>query len=63
VFESLAALNAIDALGPRAASVVGTVRTLPDKGPAPDGRDSSYIPRLLEHISASGLPRQAGDSR
>ena len=53
VFVSLAALNAIDSLGPRAASIADAVLALPNKGPSPDARYSSYVLRLLEHIPQS----------
>jgi arylsulfatase A-like enzyme len=55
VLISLPALNALDALGSRAASVKEVVKAMPSKGPAPNARYTSYAPRLLESIT--GLKR------
>jgi uncharacterized sulfatase len=51
-FASIAALNALGALGPKATSVVTTVQSLPDKGTSPDARYNSYIPRLLADLTS-----------
>lgn len=56
VFTSIAALNAIDALGPRAASLSGPIAKLPKRGQFPDGRYSSYVPRLLEDLQSTSRP-------
>ncbi len=52
VFTVMAALNAIGALGEKAAPLAATVKALPSKGPAPDGRFNEYAPRLLEELRA-----------
>jgi uncharacterized sulfatase len=52
VFSALAALNSLEALGPKAAPLAGFFRTLPIEGPAPDGRYKSYVPRLVENLQA-----------
>ncbi|WP_435011267.1 sulfatase-like hydrolase/transferase [Tundrisphaera lichenicola] len=51
VFTSMTALAAIDDLGPRAGSLAKSIRALPAKGPAPDPRYASYVPRLLQDLS------------
>ena len=50
VFSALAALNSLEALGPKAAPLAGFFRTAPTEGPAPDARYTSYVPRLLENL-------------
>ncbi len=52
VFVALAALSALDALGDKAAAVAPQIQELPAKGPAPDARYSSYVPRLLGDLQA-----------
>lgn len=52
VFSVMAALNAITALGDKAAPLAATIKALPSKGPAPDGRFSGYPARLLEELRA-----------
>ena len=47
VFTVMAALTALDALDAKAAPVADRIGALPEKGPAPDRRYDSYIPRLL----------------
>ncbi len=47
VFTVMAALNAIDALGEKAAPLAATLKALPTSGPAPDARFKEYVPRLL----------------
>jgi uncharacterized sulfatase len=51
VFSALAALNALDALGPKAAPVAAAIKALPEKGKSPDARYNSYVPRLLEELN------------
>jgi uncharacterized sulfatase len=51
-YVAIQALNAIDALGERAASIKEDVRRLPMKDLPPPQRASSLIPRLVEHILA-----------
>jgi arylsulfatase A-like enzyme len=55
VFVSMAALNALDALGSRAAPAAAAIATFPEKGSAPDGRYSSYVPRLLERLGETAV--------
>ena len=50
VFNALAALNSIDALGRKAASLATTIQSLPTNGPSPHVRYSSYVPRLVEDL-------------
>jgi uncharacterized sulfatase len=52
VFVSMAALNALDALGDKAASEVMIINKMPVNGKVPDPRYSSYVPRLLEDLQA-----------
>ncbi len=50
VFTVLAALNALETLGPKAMPLRDTIAALPGRGPAPDARYSSYVPRLLQDL-------------
>mgnify|MGYP001036462129 CR=1 FL=1 len=50
LFIVMAALNAIDELGDRAAPLRQSLHTLPTEGPMPDARHKNYVPRLLEHL-------------
>lgn len=50
LFVALAALGAFDALGERAAAAGPQIVTLPAKGPSPDPRYDSYVPRLLTDL-------------
>jgi hypothetical protein len=59
VFTVMAALNGLDALGPKAGPVSEAVASLPDKGPAPDPRYASYVPRLLEELRGRLTPAKA----
>ena len=56
VFTSMFALTVIDHLGAKAAPLRDAVKTWPAKGPSPDERFDSYVPRLLksigEHVAA-----------
>lgn len=52
VFVSMFALNAIGQLGPQANDLRAKVKDWPEKGPAPDGRYNSYVPRLLADLAA-----------
>ncbi len=47
---SLLALNAIDALGPRAVSLHTTLATMPRQDPAAEPRMAEYVPRLVDWI-------------
>jgi HEAT repeat protein len=51
VFVAMAALNAIEALGPRAAELKPYLATLGPKGPSPDNRYDSYVPRQLASVT------------
>lgn len=53
VFVAMSALSAIQALGPKAASLRELVRTMKPSGPSPDARFDSYVPRLIENIAPS----------
>ena len=50
VFVSLLALNAIDALGPKAGSLRATLETMPRKDPMAAARVGEYVPRLVEYL-------------
>ena len=50
VFVVMAALNSLDMIGDKAASVAAAIRELPTKGPAPDARYDSYVPRLIKDL-------------
>lgn len=50
VYISMAALNAVDALGPRATPLLPTIRNLATQDPKADARLRSYIPNLLKSI-------------
>ena len=50
VFSALAALNSLDALGPKAAPLAALFKTMPTNGPAPDVRYKSYVARLVEEL-------------
>jgi uncharacterized sulfatase len=52
VFVSVAALNAIDALGQKASLIRDRLKEFPTKGTVPDARFARYVPRLLEDILA-----------
>jgi uncharacterized sulfatase len=52
VFVSMAALNALDALGDKASSAVVGIKAMTANGKVPDPRYSSYVPRLLEDLQA-----------
>jgi uncharacterized sulfatase len=62
VFTAVAALNALTALGGKAAPLAGTLATLPTQGPLPDPRYKDYVPRLLGTLRDSlSTSRRAGD--
>jgi uncharacterized sulfatase len=52
VFAAVAALNALDALGEKAAPVADAIRKLPASGRVPDPRYAPFVPRLLEDLVA-----------
>ena len=51
VFTAMAALNAITAVGDKAAPVAAALKSLPVNGPAPNARFREYIPRLVEDLA------------
>ena len=52
VFVSMAALNALDALGAKAAPLAEAITSFPQEGVSPDARFNSYVPRLLEDLNS-----------
>ena len=50
VFSAMAALNSLDTLGTKAAPVADLIKALPTKGPSPNGRYNSYVPRLVDDL-------------
>lgn len=50
-YAAIAALNAIDALGPRAAGARDAVRALPRTDRAAPQRANEYVPRLIDTIT------------
>jgi len=50
VFTAMSALDALNAVGQKAAPYAARIKALPDKGPAPDPRYKEYIPRMLEEL-------------
>ncbi len=51
ILVAMSALSAIEALGPKAASLHDLVRTMSPTGPSPDNRFNSYVPRLIANIA------------
>jgi arylsulfatase A-like enzyme len=52
VFNAIAALNSLDALGPKAAPLAQIIRPPPTNAPRPHVRYSPYVPRLVEDLKA-----------
>ena len=50
IYTSMAALNALDALGRKAISVKEVIAALPTTGRSVNARMDTYAPRLVEHI-------------
>jgi len=63
VFVSMAALNAIEALGEKAATLHEIVRTMSSKGASPDPRFDGYVPRLIQNITEGDNIAASGDSK
>lgn len=61
VFTTMAALNAIEALGEKSAPLAALLKTLPATGPAPDARFREYVPRLLEELRDEPSGAGVGD--
>lgn len=53
---SLEALNAIDALGPKAAPILGSLKNIPRKDPDAASRTAEYVPRILRRILNEEAP-------
>jgi arylsulfatase A-like enzyme len=53
VFVVIAALHALEALGPKAAAAKEAILALPSEGPAPHSRYAPYVPRLLTRLKSS----------
>jgi arylsulfatase A-like enzyme len=49
-YVAIQALNAIDALGDRAAGITEAIRKLPQKDPNAPARANTYVPTLIRHI-------------
>ena len=58
-YVSMQALNAIKALGPKAAPLLATLKRLPAKDPAAPARANSYVARLLEKLTGQPQPTEA----
>jgi uncharacterized sulfatase len=57
LYISLEALNAVDALGKKAASVADAIRAMPQQGSFANPRTREYVPKLVEHIFGEwGVP-------
>ncbi len=54
IFTAIAALNAIDELGSRAAELAPQLKQLPKTDPNQPRRINGYVPRLLERLLAKG---------
>lgn len=52
VFASVSALNALGALGSKAAPALANLKALPEKGASPDARYNSYVARLLADLTS-----------
>jgi arylsulfatase A-like enzyme len=64
VFVAMAALNAIQALGPKAASLHSIVSTMKPTGPSPDNRFDSYVPRQIATITGKAqAPAEEGRAK
>ena len=50
-YVSMLALNAIDALGKKAASLAETLKTMPNNDPSAVGRANGYVARMVGKIS------------
>jgi len=65
VLISIAALNAIDSLGKKAAPLLPVIRAITGEGPSPDERYNSYVPRLVADITQNlgGEPPPRPDTK
>jgi HEAT repeat protein len=55
-YAALAALNAIEALGPRAESIRAAVRSQPDRDPRAPARANGYVGRLRAQLPPPASP-------
>jgi uncharacterized sulfatase len=53
VFVSMAALNAIETLGMRAAKLHDAIGNMKPQGKSPDARFDSYVPRLIANLTGA----------
>jgi arylsulfatase A-like enzyme len=61
LYASMEALNAVDALGNKAASLADAIKVMPQQGSFANQRTNGYIPRLVEHIFGElGVPAPTG---
>jgi arylsulfatase A-like enzyme len=57
VLTAMAALAAIEALGPKADSLKPQIASMDPAGPSPDARYNSYVPRLIQNIVPDSKPK------
>lgn len=50
-YVSMLDLNAIDALGDKAAPLIDTIKSMPTKDPSAPGRANSYVARLVKYLT------------
>jgi hypothetical protein len=68
-YVGIAALNSLDALGPKAAPLIDSIRTMPTRDPRAAGRANGYVSRLqadfLERFNAGKAKgaREAGKAK
>lgn len=64
-YVSMLALNAVDALGRKAAPLLETIRTMATRDPGAPSRANSYVPRLVERITGltNASPRTPAPQR
>jgi arylsulfatase A-like enzyme len=63
LYASMEALNAVDALGKKAAGLADLIKTMAQQGSFANQRTNGYIPRLVEHIlSQMGTTQPASRS-
>jgi arylsulfatase A-like enzyme len=58
-YVAIQALNAIDALGPKAAPLFDFLKTLPRRDPKAPARANEYVPRLLQRILNEPNPNRS----
>ena len=60
ILTAMAALAAIEALGPIAAPLHPEIAAMKPGGPSPDGRYNSYVTRLIQNLAPAAKPAKAG---